>query len=74
MVADALRMLPPQVGPGDESSVGLVGVVFDPDDATVPSFHADVEQAVRANAIQWTAHERRHRRRLDRVTRGWRAA
>jgi hypothetical protein len=54
MVADALRMLPPQVGPGDESSVGLVGVVFDPDDATVASFHAEVENAVRTHAGNWT--------------------
>lgn len=53
-VADALRMLPPQVGPGDESSVGLVAVVFDPDDATVPSFHAEVEKAVRVHATEWS--------------------
>lgn len=53
MVADGLHMLPPQIGPGDESSVGLVGVVFDPDDATVPSFHAEVENAVRTHAREW---------------------
>jgi hypothetical protein len=54
MVADELHILPPQVGPRDESSVALVGVVFDPDDEAVSSFHAEVEKAVRLRAVKWT--------------------
>jgi hypothetical protein len=54
MVASELHILPPQVGPQDESSVALIGVVFDPDEETVASFHAEVEKAVRAHASKWT--------------------
>lgn len=53
MVAAELDVLPPQMGARDESSVAVVGVVFDPDGETVTSFHAEVERAVRAHASKW---------------------
>lgn len=42
------------MSPLDESSVAVLGVVFDPDEQDAPRFHAEVERAVRAHAARWT--------------------
>ncbi|MFO0759367.1 MAG: hypothetical protein U0359_22935 [Byssovorax sp.] len=53
MIAELLRDLPPQIGAGDESTVGLAAVVFDPDGQPIPTFYGEVERAIRAHASGW---------------------
>ena len=53
-VAEALRELPSQIGPPDESTLSLASVVFDPDDQPVSAFHVEIERAIRERATTWS--------------------